>query len=412
LKTSDKFILLKPFKTRWLSLQIFLLACLLPELLLAQGVKDEVPYYGFGEELSLMPSDSAVLLNIRFRVQNRVTLESGENNLSRIEEIGARVERLRLRLDGFVFDSNFVYIMELAFSRNDLDGAFPDQPDIPRDIMVFYRFSDHFTLGLGRTTIPGNRQRLISSGDLQLVERSLVNNTFEIENEFGLFAYFFRRLTKGKEIFIGGRGAITSGWGREPGRTQGTSYAARIEILPLGRFKDFGDYFEGDLEKEPFPRLSLSAGTIQKFNNIQTGQGNGFFLYEPRNVSTYMADLLFKYEGFSLSIEYLNRFVKDPITFSDEGEVSYAYTGYGGFVQAGYLLDSNWEFVGRYSMVQPLRSIRLMEGKQQEFTMGINKYLKGHRLKLSSDVSYLTNTYLGPFSFHNWRLRFQIELGI
>jgi hypothetical protein len=45
--------------------------------------------------------------------------------------------------------------------------------------------------------------------------------------------------------------------------------------------------------------------------------------------------------------------------------------------------------------------------------MGINKYLKGHRVKLQSDLTLESLQAGGSATVdHNWQLRFQIEAGI
>ena len=56
-----------------------------------------LPYYSFGKGLGITSPDSIFQLNIRFRMQNRVTYFSEEEKENRYE---AQIRRLRLRFDG------------------------------------------------------------------------------------------------------------------------------------------------------------------------------------------------------------------------------------------------------------------------------------------------------------------------
>jgi phosphate-selective porin OprO and OprP len=66
-------------------------------------------------------------------------------------------------------------------------------------------------LGVGQTKLPGNRQRVNSSGDLQLVDRSIVNAFFNIDRDFGIQAYYKNHINQFQYVL---RGAISSGEGR------------------------------------------------------------------------------------------------------------------------------------------------------------------------------------------------------
>ena len=107
-------------------------------------------------------------MNIRFRMQNRSTLNLNDGRDDTVEGV---VRRLRLRFDGFVGNPKFLYAIQLSFSPGDVgtlrDG---DGINIIRDAMFFYRPNPRINLGFGQTKLPGNRQRLNSSGALQLTD--------------------------------------------------------------------------------------------------------------------------------------------------------------------------------------------------------------------------------------------------
>src|SRR5690606_26761425 len=104
--------------------------------------------------------------------------------------------------------------------------------NIVRDAVIFYNFSDDFYASFGINKLPGNRQRITSSGSQQFAERSFVNSKFNIDRDFGLKFYLDKKLGSTP---IKLSAAITTGEGRVAEKTDdGLAYTGRAEILPLG----------------------------------------------------------------------------------------------------------------------------------------------------------------------------------
>src|SRR5688572_16315943 len=118
---------------------------------IAQQQVSPVPYFTFGKGLGIISPDSLYMLNIRFRMQNRAafTTESAED--LRIDQVEARIRRLRLRFDGFIYTPKLNYVIQLAFTRADMDFDDTGFPNIIRDAMVVYSFNKKFSIGLGQT---------------------------------------------------------------------------------------------------------------------------------------------------------------------------------------------------------------------------------------------------------------------
>lgn len=373
----------------------------------------EVPYFTFGKGIGIISPDSMYLLNIRFRIQNRLALTTQSAEDWYIESVEARVRRLRLRFDGFIYTRRLNYVLQLAFSRGDMDFEDTNFPNIIRDAMVIYAVTDKLSVGLGQTKLPGNRQRVNSSGDLQLPDRSIVNATFNVDRDFGIQLYYTNDINGFYYVL---RGAITSGEGRNiTSSDKGLAYTGRIEFLPFGLFTNNGDYFEGDLMREPKPKLSIGVNHTENKGAIRSGGQLGKFLFDARDITTSMADLLFKYRGFALATEYLYRTTDDPLTFNNTtGEVRYVYKGMGETYQGSYLFHNNYELAGRYSFVRPFSQLQPYESKVTQYTIGGTKYVKGHRVKLQTDFTYEKREWLmntNPDT-DNLQIRFQIEIGI
>ena len=76
-----------------------------------------LPYYSYGKGLGVTSPDSLFQLNIRFRMQNRLTYIDNEDADPAYE---AMIRRLRLRFDGYVGDPKIIYVIQLSFSPNDV----------------------------------------------------------------------------------------------------------------------------------------------------------------------------------------------------------------------------------------------------------------------------------------------------
>jgi hypothetical protein len=278
--------------------------------------------------------------------------------------------------------------------------------------MVFYRPSPKFQIGFGQTKLPGNRQRVNSSGDLQFVDRSIVNATFNIDRDFGVHIAYTENVVGNAFLVL--RGAVSSGEGRNITNTSnGLAYTARAEVLPFGLFDRFGDYFEGDLMRERKPKLS--AGFTYSFNRqtLRTGGQIGTLLYEPRDMLTLASDWLFKYRGFALSAEWMYRSSDDPITENELGEQRFIYSGLGQNYQASYIWPSNYELALRYSEIKPTTEIAMLTSEVRHYTIGVTRYLNGHRLKIQADATYEERR--GAFHISGrdaLMFRLQVELGI
>jgi hypothetical protein len=385
----------------------------------------QVPYFTYGKGLGIISPDSLFLMNIRFRMQNRAGIETMNASDWEPNIIEGRVRRLRLRFDGYVYNPKLTYVLQLSFSRGDIDYEDSGFPNIIRDAMVIYNFNKHFAIGIGQTKLPGNRQRVNSSGDLQLPDRSIVNSEFNVDRDFGVQLYY-RNAIKGFNYVL--RSAVSSGDGRNfnnAGSSSTTSsdvavnglcYTGRIELLPFGEFTNNGDYFEGDLEREPKPKLSLGGGYSNNENAKRSGGQLGKYLFESRDIETTMFDLLYKHNGWAFAGEFLKRHARNPVTVNpdDATDEQHVFAGHGQNYQGSYLFRNNYEIVTRYSVVVPDNDIELVEPKMEQYTLGATKYLRGHRVKLQTEFTYAKDTWREtPDDNHEYFIiRFQVEVGI
>lgn len=371
--------------------------------------------------IEFVGKDSLFSLRLQFRMQNRAAfLTRNDEDLS-AGSYEFRVRRLRLKMEGFVYSPKLTYKVQLAFSRGDMDWDMTQESEvntsvnIVRDAVVYYEPWKDLKFGFGQTKLPGNRQRVISSGDQQFADRSIVNATFTVDRDFGFFASY-------KQNYFAVLGSLTSGEGRNSSNSNsGLSYTGRVEALPFGAFSDKNDYQEGDLAREQKPKLSIGASYNFNDDAVRSGGQLGRDLFLKTDMTTISLDLLFKYKGFALYSEFMQRNCSNPITFnSDTTHIQPVYSGYGFLQQVSYLFKSNWEVALRYAEVTPFSSVynnpvftSVNLKKNQEFQLGVTKYIYGHRVKVQGNILYqLTNDLRAKTESGKFGAIFQIELGI
>ena len=106
-----------------------------------------LPYYSYGKGLGLTSPDSLFQLNIRFRMQNRVTYLDSKDERPAYD---GQIRRLRLRFDGYVGDPKFLYAIQLSFAPGDVGEVHEGENiNIIRDAVVFYRPNRHWNLSFG-----------------------------------------------------------------------------------------------------------------------------------------------------------------------------------------------------------------------------------------------------------------------
>ena len=108
------------------------------------------------------------------------------------------------------------------------------------------------------------------------------------------------------------------------------------------------------------------------------------------NISTVFIDAMYKYKGFSFMGEYANRDAKDPYAKNSDGTLTgdEVQVGNGLNLVTGYLLSKTLELSGRYTSIDLDKTIT-GKGAEKQYTLGLSKYIVGHKLKVQTDLSYL-----------------------
>jgi hypothetical protein len=280
------------------------------------------------------------------------------------------------------------------------------------DAWVAYHPSEKLTFTFGqKQNVANNREMLYREDRLQFTERSDLSTQLSVTGrEFGIFV----EGKYGSKIGWMPMGAITSGDGRNSFGVDsrdvdlgGLKYAGRLDVYPLGFFTKGNELFSSDLMHEPKPKLVIgTAGSINQGATNAVGEGHGdFLLYNENgkmalpNYRQLYADILAKYKGFSVLLEFGNASASGlEQNFSDEkailrlapGQISsFMRLGNSFNSQFGYVTKNGYSFDVRYG--QSLPEFALYTGNllatNENITLGFTRFFKGHNSKIQSSLS-------------------------
>ncbi|MDG1926469.1 MAG: porin [Flavobacteriaceae bacterium] len=383
----------------------FLLFVGLLSIVQAQEISDTK--FGKGM-INFIAKDSSFSVKFAPRIQSRFQSQWNYNEEEYDDaELNFLVRRARLKFGGFAFTPKLKYKIELGLSNRDLSGASVYNRNTPRyilDAVVMWNFHENFELWAGQTKLPGNIERVVSSANLQLIDRSLLNSKFNIDRDMGIQ---LRHKTKlGGNWISREKFSISQGEGRNitEGNIGGLQYTSRLELLPFGEFSSKGDYSQGDLKREK--SIKAMFGFTYDINNnaVKNRSNMGSYMTQfngglfETDITTVFIDGVIKYNGFALTGEYASRNADTIEALEADGRTKTgAVVGAGSAInfQGSYLFKNNVEMTLRYTNVDFKEVTRLSD--LQQITYGISKYVVGHSLKIQADLSFSQSSSMRDF---------------
>lgn len=363
-----------------------------------------------GKGLSYRSPGEGFSLTMRLRMQSLVGLTFDRGFAFR--EIEARIRRLQVKFSGYVYTPKLVYSVQLGFTGHAANAV--SNSNIIGDAILYYRPAPAWSIGLGQAKVQANRAQITSSGLLEFVDRSIVNSQFNPDRDFGLFIQY--DLPRDEGFTFTAKSSVTLGEGRNWGHSTngGLVYTRRVELYPLGRFKEKGESSEGDLAHEEQVRILLAGAYSYNSRAVRTQGQRGDLLPDgaSRNLGSWYADLLLKYRGFSFCADFMGRTCRHPL-FDDEAR-TWIYAGWGLNAQAGYVIRKRWEVALRNSTLFPRGEVQARAGyrRRNRTSLGISRYIVGHALKMQADLSYEHRTKAVKENYSRWALTFQLEMGL
>jgi hypothetical protein len=373
---------------------------------------------GLGEGLRFDLDSGRYQFKISGFLQPSYTYTKAKN---RKAESTFRSKRTYLNVSGSAVEERVSFLVQVDFS-----AATP-----LLDAWAAYRLHPNFALSVGqRRTFTNNREMTFDEDKLQFTERGMLSTAFTGNGrEFGLFLE--GRL--GNSFIVLPQFALTSGDGPNSFGINasdvdlgGLKYGGRIDIYPFGEFSVGNRGFAPDLHHEAKPKVLLGAsGSFNQGASNAKGEGHGDFIFydSARNqnlpdLRKLSADLLVKYQGFSLLAELVNASASGLAgIYTDTAsgsagilrpsEISqYLVLGNAYNVQVGYVTRSGYSLDLRYENLLPEFSKERASSLQKANirTIGLSRYFNDHRLKAQVSVSSVNytngrNTILGELMF-------------
>ena len=368
-----------------------------------------------------------------------------------------RARRIRLRLSGNQLYPGFSYRLQLNLAESEADDGFLS--NILWDAWLGYNINKTNKIIIGQKGTPtDNIEVQMASNTLQLPERSRLTGAFSSIREIGVF--YDNRFKVGNKVVIKSMFNITTGDGyaynfnsRDYG---GLKYGGRINILPFGLFRNFGQFRQVDMVRELNPKLLIGfSGSFNNGMSSRRGRRNGDFLfyniagvdtsYRLPNYLKVGGDLLFKYRGFSVLAEYVNTkaFVANDITHRNDrygNDPSQITSSFGAFnedefltvssdeyvkrqlilgsgfnIQAGYLFKSLFSIDGRFTKLNPnefsFMNNATYYNRQHYYEIGLSKYFsKNYSFKVQASYRFIDDAKLRAQNYD--RLEFEASENI
>lgn len=346
--------------------------------------------------VSVTSPDGAFELVVRGRLQPRFELEHEAGTADAPHVLQLR--RARVQLRGHVFGSRNRYYIQFGFTPRDMTGGLIAPQGSPRinplrDARLELAYFRDFVLRVGQMKVPFSRERIISDGDLGMIDRSIANEEFNLDRDIGLelrsddLGGWDGRLGYSLGVFMGeGRNAFEL-------TSSGLLYVARFEMRPWGHPRTD---IQVDLERSRVPGVAF--GVAYAFHDDAPGE-RGVHGAHPADGGTTdlheaTADVMLKWRGLGLegAVHWRRAAARTHGgVHDDEGvpvPLAVPRNGLGGFAQLGWLLpQTSLELVVRYGFVRPSTHGETRLGRADEADVGVNHYFAGHSFKLQADYA-------------------------
>lgn len=335
-------------------------------------------------------------INLSNRLQVRYTHESFDDVRTpptpfptSLEDKGSfRIRRFKTKFDGWIYSKNLTYELQLNW---------PDSANVLEDANLDYDFTDGkrlLRLKAGQFKAPFSQQQLTSSGNQQLVDRSILDAFFVPARQIG--AQVWGQVgPQAYPDFVDWRFGVFNGNGRTVSANDNDEfeYVGRVMISPWGSV----GYSESNLEA-----YDLRVSFAGEYNNNDTIVQPASGARTGTDVETFGAAVILK--AFKSLFLYGQYFSGESETAAGVETDRDAW-----MIQGGWLLTPRWEIAGRWVVLDP--NTETDDNDQTEWRAGVSWYLNKHNWKIQADYGVTENEAAAPTTFRELKeLRIQAQL--
>jgi len=351
-------------------------------------------------------SDGNYLMQLQLRLQFRFAYPRDTDPITfddfvEPDQILFKVNRSRIKIGGNAYRPWLKYYMEYEVGNSVL-----------LDFRLMVEKWQALNLKVGQWKAQYSRERIISSGRQQMMERSIVNRAFTIDRQQGVSLY--GRLKGSGVADFNYWASVFTGMGR--GARQNDD--ENLMWMFRGQWNFFGrtvPFSGSDYEYHEKPAGVLAFATVTnqspytRFSTSGGGQLIGFEDGDPGQyrVNQWYQETAFKYRGFSWQQEFHWKKVKDTKNLTTR-------TLTGTYFQAGYFFHHLWptipkplELAAQAAYYNPV--VDVSGDLLQEYSLAANWFFNGHLNKLTADVTYFRFDFPEFDRQDEWRFRVQWE---
>ncbi len=361
---------------------------------------------GYKKGFFFRTRDDKFFMKMTGRIQMRYGYTDHDNKSGEEDDSSFRLRRARLKWDGYAY-KHFKYKIELALKSQGTKSTSSADEDKAKAVELIdwwaeYKKYPFAKIRFGQWKVPFNRQRVVSSSKLQMIDRASSQDEFTMDRQVGAMVsgnLFGKKL----EYYAG----IFNGNGRNESKNGNNEH---LYIL-RGSYNIFGDFGKGigeqisDLAWSETPKAHISGAIA--FDNAAdesiTLDGGKVAMSDVDRTSV-VGEYGFKYKGFSTSAEAYWR------KYDNIGGKSVIDKGF--FVQGGYFITpKHLEVTARYSLID--FDNRREKDAVRETALGVNYFFKGQGKKLQFNFIRIDNEYPTSVSSSDdidylYRMQFQL----
>ncbi len=386
---------------------LFLSWFLFSSILFAQEDKKDF-YITKGKGFEFHFFEDQYLLQVDFRGQFRANYLHNEFPILgegfTEENTNFKINRARIKIGGHIYKPYYKFYFEQDLVGGNL-----------LDFRVMIEKYSFLKLKVGQWKARYSRERIISSGNQQDVERSIINSVFTIDRQQGVSLY--GNLKGNGSANFNYWVSVFSGTGRGGTSNDNSTlmYLLRLQWNPNGEILKFSG---SDIENhQKFISSFAIAGVTNtsKYTQFSTSGGGQLPGFEDGidgqyKVDQFLFETAFKYKGISWQQELHYKNVDDKVNLEQTSLI-------GNYFQLGYFFNSSFkkfpkelEIFARQAFYNP--NLDISGNNHYEYTIGCNWFFKGHKNKLTFDYSYLQTdeTELVYNKGNRFRLQWDISI--
>lgn len=373
-------------------------------IILAQDQNDNLKVY-YDQATYLESTNGNFKMKAELRMQFRGSSPFDDNptsifDLQQANNTDFALNRSRLKFEGFAYKPEINYKVEYDFNNATLlDGR------------LTYWFDEKIGLRFGRYKVNFNPERVRSSKDLQVVERSIVNQYFTLDRQqgFSLLGHL------GKNTLLDSHYSIEVFNGN--GRTESNTDEHLLTVFRY-QWNVLGGKIEtamGDMKFREKSALNIAfsaANNTSPYTAFSSSGGKQLPGYQENDsgeyqVKQWLVDINYKYNGFSFLTEYHQKEITNKLT-NTTNNLSGLVVNTGIFPhQFIKNIPVNLELALRYATVDT--NELLVSDKIHEYTFAANWFFNGHRNKITVDTGNYS-VQEQELSATEWRYRLQWDI--